>query len=284
MNSPAFSFYTADFLIGVCDLTNEETGIYIKLLCLQHQKGHLSQKQIGLFLGFVWDSLSDELKSKFMVDEDGRIFNERLEHEINKKTNFIERQSINGKKGGRPKSQTKPKNNPNKTQIQTQTKPFLENEKEIEIENIEDIIEKGVTGEKGEKGEVVDVEVIDELDFENVWAIYGKKGNKKTSRRKWDNLPQKTKLTALGHIPRYVAATPDLIYRKNFETYINQEVWNDKIVQRNGNQTINEKSGTVGLGNPEIRQNTFRTDAERRRCEREMLGKVCEAILQQPET
>ena len=41
---PAFVFYTGDFLNGVIDMTMEERGQYITLLCFQHQKGHISQK------------------------------------------------------------------------------------------------------------------------------------------------------------------------------------------------------------------------------------------------
>jgi hypothetical protein len=79
-------------------------------------------------------------------------------------------------------------------------------------------------------GEISEVEVLDETDFENVWAMYGRKGNKKTCMQKWGKLKNHCKLAALQHIPRYVAATPDIQYRKNFETYINQEAWNDEVL------------------------------------------------------
>lgn len=69
----------------------------------------------------------------------------------------------------------------------------------------------------------------DELLFENIWNLYGKKGNKKTSQKKWDKLSKSKKELALSHIPQYVQSTPNKQYRKNFETYINQEVWNDEI-------------------------------------------------------
>ena len=46
MKDPAFVFYTGDFLTGVIDMTMEERGQYITLLCLQHQKGHFSKKTL----------------------------------------------------------------------------------------------------------------------------------------------------------------------------------------------------------------------------------------------
>jgi hypothetical protein len=36
-------------------------------------------------------------------------------------------------------------------------------------------------------------------------------------------------------IPAYVLSTPDKQYRKNFETYLNQECWNDEVIT-NGQQ------------------------------------------------
>ena len=39
MKAPAFQFYAADFLVGTSDMTNEEVGIYIRLLCHQWAKG-----------------------------------------------------------------------------------------------------------------------------------------------------------------------------------------------------------------------------------------------------
>ena len=78
-------------------------------------------------------------------------------------------------------------------------------------------------------------------EFEKVWQLYGKKGNKKTSLRRWEILSAKNKNLAFVHIPQYVTATPDIQYRKNFETYLNQEAWNDEIILpsdgRTGQQT-----------------------------------------------
>lgn len=85
---PAFLFYTSDFLAGVSDLTMEERGQYITLLCLQHQKGRLSKKNIGIA---VPNATADTM-AKFKIDESGLYFNERLEMEINNRKAFTEKQ------------------------------------------------------------------------------------------------------------------------------------------------------------------------------------------------
>ncbi len=101
---PAFLFYSSDFLNGVADLTMEERGQFITLLCLQHQKGTLTDKTIRLSLG----SVSVDVLSKFSKDKDGNYFNERLNEEIEKRIQFTESRRNNGSKGGRPKNNTKP--------------------------------------------------------------------------------------------------------------------------------------------------------------------------------
>jgi len=100
----AFLFYSSDFLDGVADLTMEERGQFITLLCLQHQKGTLTDKTIRLCLG----SVSVDVLSKFTKDKDGNFYNERLMDEIEKRIQFTESRRNNGSKGGRPKNNTKP--------------------------------------------------------------------------------------------------------------------------------------------------------------------------------
>jgi hypothetical protein len=101
---PAVLFYTSDFLTGVADLTMEERGQYITLLCMQHQKGHLSEKTICLTVGNV----SVDVLKKFKTDDEGLYFNSRMEEESEKRSKYIDSRVENGKKGGRKKTICKP--------------------------------------------------------------------------------------------------------------------------------------------------------------------------------
>ncbi|MDR1652896.1 MAG: hypothetical protein LBS01_04490 [Prevotellaceae bacterium] len=224
-------------------MTNEEVGQYITLMCIQHQKGHIKITQkitqpnnrvihevmYGYLASF---EVLPKVLEKFTQDENGLYYNKRLEKEILSRSKFFDKQRENGKKGGNPNfkkgkknpyyddQEDNPKDNP-------KDNPNTVNENRDENEN-RDI---GGMGEKEGEPEKKLQEADDELSFEKVWAMYGRKGNKKTSQRKWDRLPKKAKQLAVVHIPKYVAATPDIQYRKNFETYINQEAWNDKIFE-----------------------------------------------------
>lgn len=96
---PAVLLYTGDLLNGMMDMDMEERGQYITMLCAQHQKGHLSEKTIRLLVGSVSVSVMD----KFLQDENGNFYNERMKIEIDKRRSFLDSRKDNGKKGGRPK-------------------------------------------------------------------------------------------------------------------------------------------------------------------------------------
>jgi len=102
MKDPAFLFYTGDFLAGTMFFTDEQVGIYLRLLLAQHQHGRLSEKQVN----FICKSYDNEVLEKFEKDEEGNYYNLRLENEINKRKSYSESRSNNRK--GKVK-QDKPK-------------------------------------------------------------------------------------------------------------------------------------------------------------------------------
>lgn len=91
---PAFLFYSGDFIAGVSEMTMEERGQYITLLCFQHGKGHLSLD----FIKRVIPGVSEYVLAKFIQDEEGLYYNERLEYEAEKRRNYSESRRNNRKK------------------------------------------------------------------------------------------------------------------------------------------------------------------------------------------
>lgn len=92
---PAFLFYTNDFLSGIQDLTMEERGQYITLLCLQHQKGHLSEKAIRLCVG----NAAADVMAKFRQDSAGLWYNVRLDEETEKRAAHSKKQKERAEEG-----------------------------------------------------------------------------------------------------------------------------------------------------------------------------------------
>jgi len=85
---PAFLFYYQDFLVGTSFLTNEETGAYIRILA------HLADKEVldeeHMINICITQNIWDSIKSKFVVDNEGNFYNERLREESIKRREYAE--------------------------------------------------------------------------------------------------------------------------------------------------------------------------------------------------
>lgn len=71
----------------------------------------------------------------------------------------------------------------------------------------------------------------DGIPFEIFWRAYDKKvGMISKLEKKWYKLKNETRLLILKHIELYKKSQPEKKYRKNPETYLNNEAWNDEII------------------------------------------------------
>lgn len=143
MKDPAFLFYSSDFLTGTMLLNMEQKGKYITLLCLQHNKGKLTEKDMLSICG----SYDADVFAKFTKDEEGCFFNERLSLEIQKRKAYSESRRNNRIK--------KDVSNISKTYVS-----HMENENENRNENeiiVEDANEKKTTRKKFVKPDENDV-------------------------------------------------------------------------------------------------------------------------------
>ena len=90
---PAFLFYSSDFLTGTMFMTDSQLGKYIKILCTQHQKGHLSEKDMLK----ICKRYDKDIFEKFTKDDDGKYYNIRLESEITKRKDYSKSRANNRK-------------------------------------------------------------------------------------------------------------------------------------------------------------------------------------------
>lgn len=97
---PAFLFYSKDWLTGTADMMPDEKGVYIDLLCYQHQKGGLPTdttrlaKMIGIshtdFLR-IWETVSTKFHQM-----DNQLVNRRLTIAINERAIRAKKNRISG--------------------------------------------------------------------------------------------------------------------------------------------------------------------------------------------
>lgn len=125
---PAVLFYTSDFLSGTFTMTNEQVGKYIRLLCLQHQKGKLTEKDM-LSICSAYDV---EIWDKFKI-EDGLFINERMHNEAIRRQKFSESRRNNAKS---PKNDSTSKAYAKHMETETETETITENKTKTKVKNV----------------------------------------------------------------------------------------------------------------------------------------------------
>ncbi len=76
--------------------------------------------------------------------------------------------------------------------------------------------------------------------FDEFWDEYDKKTARTKCESLWKKLSKDKKEEAINYIDKYKKAQPDKKYRKNPETYLRNESWNDELI--NNNSVVSEKS------------------------------------------
>ncbi len=241
---PSFLFYSDNFLSGTMFLTDEQCGKYIRLLCAQHQTGHLSEKNMI----FICKTYDKDIFEKFKIDDNGLYYNERLEYEIKKRKTYSESRS-NNKKG--------------------------KTKKEIICKSYDNHMGNGNGNGNIIKDDILNITI---YAFENFWNDYDKKvGDRKKIEKKYNSISENDRLLIKEHIPKYKESQPEKQFRKNPETYLNQKSWNDEIIYLNGNSNIQP---TANNGYSGYRKNTAGTNADDKKRSVDRLADCAEAILQ----
>jgi hypothetical protein len=83
---PAFMMYSGDFLVGTLTMTNEQVGKYVRLLCLHHQKGHLTEIDLKQYLVDTDLVLFD----KFYKDSNGNYYNQKMQDVMTDRKEYTE--------------------------------------------------------------------------------------------------------------------------------------------------------------------------------------------------
>lgn len=110
----------------------------MRLLCAQWSEGSLPDDDVELSSYGRGDTSLTRVRLKFKKGEDGRLRNDRMEHERAKQTAYREKQAENGQKGGRPRnpsltqafSLNNPAGNPNKSSPSPSPSPSPKEERE----------------------------------------------------------------------------------------------------------------------------------------------------------
>ena len=218
---PAFMFYPADFMMGTFFMTNEEVGIYIRMLCMQHQQGRLSAEEMDSMCGN-----RSKLRAKFVMDENGMYYNNRLDEEIAKRQAYCDKQR-NNRLNAITKSQ--PSLNQAPTKLKPSSNPRVENENVNINTDINDNEDKKRESEGEEK-----ITPFDER-FNSFWSAYPKKVGKAYAEQCFKKLKPTAELTqkmldAISEQKKSAEWTKDNgQYIPNPSTWLNQGRWQDEL-------------------------------------------------------
>ena len=133
-----------------------------------------------------------------------------LKRDLKKYEKYVEKQSVNGKKGGRPK-------NPTLSKI---TQPFIGKPKKADSVSVSVSVNDNVINKQKEKRL---------LDFETFWNLYNKKKGTKQAKDKFLKLPQKDVNKILLTVKSFVGSIKDKQFQPLPTSYLNGERWNDEI-------------------------------------------------------
>ena len=130
-------FFPEDWINGTRFLTQKEKGIYIDMIAMSWDKP-IPKERLPFLIKCTWDDLSDYLKEKF-YDLGDTVINKRVYKDVSAYEEYIEKQRINGLKGGRPKTQ---KNHSNSNSNSNSNSKPITNSK---IRTEEEFLEYGFT-------------------------------------------------------------------------------------------------------------------------------------------
>jgi len=68
--------------------------------------------------------------------------------------------------------------------------------------------------------------------FSDFWELYDKKIDRSKCEKKFGKISQEAREKLMQHLVSYVASTPDKNYRKNPETYLNNQSWENEIITK----------------------------------------------------
>ena len=234
---PFFKFYVGEWANG--DITAESfelQGVFINICSIYWSKeGSLTKRFV--IKKFGEEVINELICSKIIKSVKGEIYISFLDEQLEECEGIRNQAS----KAGKASAIARAKQKANKKQINdrsTTVKQTL-NFRSTELQPIreENIREENIRKDKKEKR--INTSAKAESDFLIFWKLYGKKVGKEKSLSIFKRLKDSERKEILAKLPAYIAATPEITYRKNPQTYLNGQHWKDEIITSGENKTKN---------------------------------------------
>lgn len=204
--------------VGYCDwdnifqmLSDEEAGRLIK-----HLFAYVNDKS---------PTLEDRMLT--IVFEPIRL---QLERDLTKYEEVKKKRSEAGRKGGAPVGNTNAKKTSKTSNcLKKQAKQAKQADNVNDTVTVTDTVNDiSIYSEKN--ADDINAEKTDVYPFDDFWDDYDKKVDKVKVKRIWSKISDSNKLKVKEHIPAYKKSQPDKQFRKNPQTYLNSQSWENEII------------------------------------------------------
>jgi len=233
---PAFLFYSKDWIEGTAELSPSEKGVYIDLLCYQHQKSDLPSDLHRLcrlvrlsydeFL-VIWNVISD----KFFIDGE-RMFNIKLSEVMSERSLKGKKNKIIGIFASLLRKSDLSKKDYSEVRSSFKADDFMQIDSERLTERLTEWYElrlKSIANANANEDANENENNIN-IEFDVFWNLYNKKvGDKKKCSDKWNKLKDDDRQKIIDTLPAFISKIKDKQFQPFPETYLNQNRWNDDI-------------------------------------------------------
>lgn len=183
--------------------------LYLDTLEILHK---LTDEQAGKLLkAFLAYHSEQDFNLDPMLDLVFFSFQAQFERDGVKYNSIVERNRINGSKGGRPSNPIKAKK-PNGLSGNPSKPKKADSDSDSDSDKDSD---NKVNNDR----------------FAEFWDLYGKKTDSSKCKAKFARLSKSDIDLLFEKLPDYIRSTPDKQYRKNPITWLNGKCWNDEILQ-----------------------------------------------------
>ena len=202
-------------------LTDEQAGILIKAILRYGRNGQMLESS-DTALTALFTMLCTQ------IDRDHRKYEERCERNV-----------VNAKKRYE-------KLHPDEPQPPTACDGMQSHPNACHNDNNSDKDNKTDNDDDNADALIINDASVSDYSFETVWTMYGKPvGNVEALRATWNSLSAKNKDIILSYIPQYVASTPEIRYRKNFENFLSERYWETHPLNTIQNETARNTYPTL---------------------------------------
>lgn len=268
---PAFLFYPLNWLEGTAEMLPEEKGVFIDLLCHQHQKGSIPAETARLcrLVGMNEDDflmIWQHIKDKF-DQVDNRLVNKKLSQVSFDRANRAKKNKISGIFAVLIRKKIYDEDNVD-NQLVNRIKRLFKVDDFLDVEEIKisecitiwfdnlynqmvdgintipfaslkdkDTNENEDTNENKDEGEGINTI---NISFEEFWDLYDKKvGHRLRCEKKWKKLKDEVRERIMQTLPEWKKQYPDKQYQPHPETYLNGGRWNDILYPTNVSGSMN---------------------------------------------